>query len=1545
MGLSFKPLGRVVKGLGASANPFDNGNSFDRVMNNRPTNIQRAQQSIRNANQQIATQPNRFGVLANPQNRQMFVRNNVVPSTPNLGQSIQQGLADAVTRPDLWASAPKVNVGAFKGSGVIEDFLNSPFKIGGGAVKVGQGQIKQGVGDVITGALEGPLGFIPVGKTAQVGLKGTKFLPALGQSIKAGAKYGGGFGAVYGGADAASQNGSALDIAKGAALSGAVGAVGGAALGTAVPVVGAGVRVGAKVTKAKAPVVAKAVKSHTPSEIQKTNESALLKQRAQLDKQWEQANSINTRKSIEKAIKQNMQEIQTNRQGGYAKIPGKGDAPQVGKTDTITAYHGSTNNKLTSLEPGAKNGLNEKRNLVYLTEDRKTAGDYAKARGDGGLGVLKDSPTGRVYDVQVNGKVLDAYDRTGLDKLKTAPGYEQLSGKTKNQLTNDTGLSPDILEANPELVNFLKQNDITAVRTHLPNGGGATQLAVLNPKNTKVAPQVGKTEVSLKTTSLPPPKSPTKVSTPVKPVVKTVEQRKVPAKKETPESKQLTLEQIDANLENLTFGRSGNATFEPTTLGKLGEKLSPNRQIRKATQAVEGGVNSFLRGSLESGSRVARVPGRAAVGITRQAARTPDEISRLAQYRGEKEVGDVFAKATTKAGNEAVKGGVSRQAVHQLLDPELSARKGGSFTPDELAKATPEAQKLKDINSQIHEGYYKMGFLDDETYKKHKGSYIRRDATDFFKDDKQHHVLSRDNKLDLDNFQKRKDLPDIPDDVVRAMNDDPYYLTALNQQSYQRNKAYYEYSNWLAENGSVSSGPKKGYVEVPDSPAYGSLKGKYVLKEQLEDLQGFIYETDAASHAMALLNWYDRNPVRKARKSILTIYNPGVRLGNRTFNYLTTTLNGINPVTFTKNWYKGKALMKANSPEYIEATRAGIFGSSIIDKELYRTTDLKPSANIAKKTHGKIADTYSGVDDLAKFSAYLTYRQRGLNTTEAARRVHRMLQNYDMVGHFFDIGAKTPIAGNAFIRFSSELMRMVHNTALDNPLRLAGAAVAASTLITMASKLSGETPEDRKTREERVGAPRVPFTNQSLEVQTPWGAVNTGRLLGITTYNDLVGGINEDVKRLTPFQLPFSHDKTGFHANVPGLTADPLIGPLMGLALDKDFRGKPITDPDKLKYPSQPLSSGEQLSNRLNYLKQSYVPYANEFDSLKSAIQGEPNYYGKERTPAQAGLRIAGIKVENFGKKQAAEQRSKNEYFSGENERAQDFLRTNPDLVESYNKFKGREKDRKTGKKYVDLVTPEKWKILSSDTSGRLYDYLKSEALISNQKDDKPIDPVFQLPTPEQTKQVIDLRSRPTGDDIETEEILRATQPWYSRFEKAEQDYYNATDGYYSKLKLPDTQGDRAKAYAAIVYPEQSPLIKRYYAVKANQGNDTGKAFYKANADTLSADFKKYRAERLKYINDKRKIEGYPPISEDSFNNVTFGYEDDERKVYNQLKYGFGSGYGSKSDSSLNSYKYSVNSVGAKVKAKAPVRVAGIKKIALSSKASKPKVTSKKSLV
>ena len=187
---------------------------------------------------------------------------------------------------------------------------------------------------------------------------------------------------------------------------------------------------------------------------------------------------------------------------------------------------------------------------------------------------------------------------------------------------------------------------------------------------------------------------------------------------------------------------------------------------------------------------------------------------------------------------------------------------------------------------------------------------------------------------------------------------------------------------------------------------------------------------------------------------------------------------------------------------------------------------------------------------------------------------------------------------------------------------------------------------------------------------------------------------------------------------------------------------------------------------------------------------------------------------------------------------------------------------------------------------------------LQNQQDKSyPIDPIYsdQL-SPEQRNQLLGIRSSVTGNNIEEEEILRATQPWYTNFEAAERDHQTKLSAYFDKLKAEgklksDTQNERVKAYGELYdkfAPKQTPLMQEYYKTKETDP-EGAKDLFDVYPE-LSDQFAAYKEQKLKYINERRKMEGEPEIDRNTFMNVTFGYEDDERKVYNELKYGKGYG-------------------------------------------------------
>lgn len=219
------------------------------------------ERSLAAANQKIAEGRNfRYGPLARPQARQQFVQQNQAPRFDPLAATIQS-LREVTTRPELWNRG--VNLGDFRGSGLLEDFINSPFKQGRGLVNIGQGNYKKGLGEFTTGLIEGPGGFIPLSRVAEAG-RGASLATRALAGAKTGLIEGGVSGGLYGAGQAATQEAPFKDILRQAAISGAIGGVAGGVIGGGLPVARAGVVKGAKAIASGVHSASKAYANRVP---------------------------------------------------------------------------------------------------------------------------------------------------------------------------------------------------------------------------------------------------------------------------------------------------------------------------------------------------------------------------------------------------------------------------------------------------------------------------------------------------------------------------------------------------------------------------------------------------------------------------------------------------------------------------------------------------------------------------------------------------------------------------------------------------------------------------------------------------------------------------------------------------------------------------------------------------------------------------------------------------------------------------------------------------------------------------------------------------------------------------------------------------------------------------------------------------------------------------------------------------------------------------------------------------------------------------------
>lgn len=703
--------------------------------------------------------------------------------------------------------------------------------------------------------------------------------------------------------------------------------------------------------------------------------------------------------------------------------------------------------------------------------------------------------------------------------------------------------------------------------------------------------------------------------------------------------RQTIADQIQNKLNTLEERMYGSATSQFTAKGTRGAG-----KVARMTRGLQDKTSGLVAQGLGSQNPIVRNIARGVRSLFGSSGNTVEQTKRLGQFQGGMDEAQQLTNDFYRYGTELVsKSKDSLERIHAVLDPELAVKRirETDLTPDEKQALTV----LREVSDLINDMNYAEGKISRELWSKNRGGkYIARAYEEFdLPPEVSQAFRSRKGQEDLSGFFKRKEVDEWKlDNAIR----DPFYLMGKRLQQTMANRSIGEYGRWISQQPEmVSNASREGFSQVADHPSWGALAGKYVRKDVLEGIKGFYSDHETVQKLFDVLNAYDRLGPRQFLKKTKTIYNPATRLGNQVGNRVFAFLNGVNLLAFEKNiqTYAKKAL-KENDPLVRTLRKNGLLGSDFARKDLVnQMADLGVEPKGLAVIDDYLSKTYSAADDQAKIAAAKYWLDKGMSLEETVRRIDNGFQNYSKVGLLYDLGAKTPVFGNAFVRFQGELARIAKNAILEDPIRAASFVGALWFTGEMASMLSGETPEDKQTRESRVGFPHIPFTNIPLAFQTPWGEINAARLFGIAAHTPVGGdSIGSNISRFAPFQIPTNKEEL-----IKGLGTDILAGGVVSTLTNTDFRGKSIRDPEENKYQETTLTPTEQNLNRANFLRRNYsLPFTNDLEDFYKASTGQKDFYGRTKTPAQAASRLVGVKVEQFGPDQAAEQREKNEKYA-----------------------------------------------------------------------------------------------------------------------------------------------------------------------------------------------------------------------------------------------------------------------------------------------------------
>jgi hypothetical protein len=674
-----------------------------------------------------------------------------------------------------------------------------------------------------------------------------------------------------------------------------------------------------------------------------------------------------------------------------------------------------------------------------------------------------------------------------------------------------------------------------------------------------------------------------------------------------------------------------------------------NVWYEKVVKKAEDNVAKFVAKAATHNNKLVRGAAQVSISWFNGLPRTENQLFERRKLTGSQEEAFIVGQQMTKELQAIVNfDKESAERVHRVLDQEIY-EEFDRLTYDELTteeKALHDA--LKKVNEDTHELNYKNGFISEETYNKFKGKYIARAYEEFeqiYADGEGEKDIFVDTSFFGKIYKERKEIDQWKiDNKIK----DPIYLTVNRMIRTQRNLSIKNYADYLITSGVAIDGPKEGYIEMKGA-RFTTLNGKFLPYHASEDFTGYLFTNKYMDKIYDGVKGYDKLKARQFLKKYHTTWSPLVQVGNFMSNHAFAFCTGINVIELWGSLPSANKSIKNQDEDYKYLVRNGIVSSSLVQSDLVSYGGSKQSSlTFAQETKLSVGGTlakadaiasklYSGSDDIMKVASFKALVKSGYSRKEAVEKVYSGFQNYATVGKVWDLASKTPIVGNAYIKFQADLMRIMKNAALKRPLSTA-AFMASLKLVTLAlSMQSGEDEDEREIREGRAFIPKVNlgFTKIPLVAKVGGKEINLARFVApYYDYDTPNKDWIESTTRFMPFQLQTVQDAEMGQESISLEAPDVLLGGLtQAFIQNRDFRNKSVSDPYATRFKESGLTESEKIANKLNYVARSVVPmFSTAQDAYLAAMYGE-DFYGRTKTTPDIFLSKV-MKVQTYGKEE-----------------------------------------------------------------------------------------------------------------------------------------------------------------------------------------------------------------------------------------------------------------------------------------------------------------------
>jgi GGDEF domain-containing protein len=569
--------------------------------------------------------------------------------------------------------------------------------------------------------------------------------------------------------------------------------------------------------------------------------------------------------------------------------------------------------------------------------------------------------------------------------------------------------------------------------------------------------------------------------------------------------------------------------------------------------------------------------------------------------------------------------------------PEDAQLRLGEFIRGEIEYLhDPALQRLGDEASQalysLGRQAVDAGLLSEETFFRNAGRYMPRLYTS-----KEYQALlgrfniTKPNRLDLDRFRARKDIPkEIREEMGEILT--PGYPVAKGIAQLTHDIEMSKFFSGVASNAEWVRVPQKslkggrveyeaagipeGWKQLSENKRLGKLSGAYVHPEIYDELDDVVKTASKGEQA-----WNKALGMWKFGKVILS---PKTHVRNNLSNALLAHLGGM-PL-LKQPYYLGKAAkeMRAGGEYWKMAKQEGLLDSTFTQRDLRPLFDqvtmqmdgtaggsaeavglIGRAVTSLRGAAGKASDLYQAEEQWFKLAKFVhNIESRGMPAAEAAADAEKWLFNYGKLTRFQD-KYRRKWYGAPFATFTFKAMPRVMEAAVKYPWRFAVPLLALKGLETAAMDKIGDTPGQAAAKKELrpewmqgetfgvSNFTRIPVVDDdgreyylNLTYILPWGDIGEG------------GGFGPIPGSLMPMSQPFVKEIGQQVFNYDNFWDEQIVKP-------EDTAGKSPMDANL----TEAKLRGQHLFNTM-------APTP-ALDVLKGidAMKGTPDYRGRFRDP------------------------------------------------------------------------------------------------------------------------------------------------------------------------------------------------------------------------------------------------------------------------------------------------------------------------------------------